>query len=135
MAAASPAAADSFDSEEFELRKHLPPRFATRKNDVYITKRTNFGAQMARCEKLLEGQFNEIYVHGLGNAVNRAINLSLQLKRRALGSIDLDVNTSTMEMTDDLIPLVDDADFRTRSRFVSAVHIRVFRPDSPVDDY
>jgi hypothetical protein len=38
-------------------------------------------------------------------------------------------------MTDDLYPLVDDADIGIRHRFVSAVHIRVYRPTIPVDDY
>ncbi len=88
-----------------------------------------------RCQKLLDNGYDEIFVHGLGMAINRAINMGLQLKRRALGSIDLEVNTSTVEVTDDLYPLLDDGDARTRRRFVSALHIRLFRPELPVNDY
>jgi len=34
-----------------------------------------------RCRKLLEsGRYDAIYVHGLGAAVDRAVNIALQLK-------------------------------------------------------
>jgi len=123
------------DDEEYEIRKRLPPRFPSRKNDVYVTRRTNFKSQLARCEKLLDTGFDSIFVHGLGAAVNRAINLSLQLKRRGLGSLDVAVNTSTVEVTDDLEPLLDELESQTRVRNCSAVHIKIFRPDLPVADY
>ena len=126
---------DRLDPTEFELRKRLPPRFATRPNDVYITERTDFKAQMNRCQKMLDNGVQEIYIHGLGNAVKRTINLGLQLKRRAMGSVELDVNTSTVQVTDDLFPLIDDGDLRIRKRFVSGIHIRVFRPEVPVVGY
>lgn len=124
-----------FDDEEFQVRKRLPPRFPVRKNDVYVTRRTNFKAQLARCEKLLDSGFDAVYIHGLGAAVNRAINLALQLKRRGVGSLDLAINTSTVEVTDDLEPLLDDIESQTRVRNCSAVHIKIFRADVPVTDY
>lgn len=123
------------DDEEYQIRKRLPPRFPSRKNDVYITRRTNFKAQLARCEKLLDSGFDSVYIHGLGAAVNRAINLALQLKRRGLGSLDMAVNTSTVGVTDDLEPLLDDMESQTRVRNCSAIHIKIFRADSPVTDY
>jgi len=133
------------DKEEYEIRKRLPPRYPVSKNDLYITRRTNFKAQLSKCQKLLEsGGFDEIYVHGLGSAVNRAINLGLQVKRRGLGSLDLAVNTSTVEVTDELEPLLmeDDAAAAaasetplTRIRNCSAVHIKIFRCESAVQDY
>jgi len=39
---------ECFDPEEFVLRKRLPRKFPKRLNDVYITKKTNFTAQIAR---------------------------------------------------------------------------------------
>jgi len=123
------------DDEEYQIQKRLPPRFPVRKNDVYVTRRTNFKAQIARCQKLLDNGYDAIYIHGLGAAVNRAINLSLQLKRRGLGSLDLAINTSTVEVTDDLEPLLDDLESQVRVRNCSAVHIKIFRPDLPVTDY
>jgi len=123
------------DDEEYQIRKRLPARFPKRKNDVYVTRRTNFKAQLARCQKLLDSGYDFVCIHGLGAAVNRAINLSLQLKRRGLGSLDLAMNTSTVEVTDDLEPLLDDLESQTRVRNCSAVHIKIFRPDLPVSDY
>jgi len=36
------------DSEEYVLRKRLPRRFPKRPNDVYISRKTDFRAQLAR---------------------------------------------------------------------------------------
>jgi len=126
---------NNFDPDEYELRKRLPTRFSTQKNDVYVTCKTDFKAQLARCQKLLDGGYDQVFVHGLGVAVNRAINLALQIKRRGLGSIDLDVNTSTIDVTDDLEPLMDHLDPKSHFRHVSAVHIRIFRPETPVENF
>lgn len=69
-----------FDPEEYTLRKRLPRRLPKRRNDVYVNMKTNFKAQLSRCEKLINNGENELFIHGLGNACNRAINLALQLK-------------------------------------------------------
>jgi len=37
-----------FDSEEYVLRKRLPRRLPKRPNDVYISRKTDFRAQLAR---------------------------------------------------------------------------------------
>jgi len=37
-----------FDSEEYILRKRLPRRLPKRPNDVYISRKTDFRAQLAR---------------------------------------------------------------------------------------
>lgn len=116
------------DPCEYELRKTLPPRFANRKNDVYVTRKTNFKAQEARCAKLLDSTlYDEIYVHGLGAAINRAINLCLQLERKYMGTVKLETVTSTVEVTDHMQALMDEGESKTRKRYVSAVHIRVYR--------
>ena len=38
--------AEGMDGEEFELRKRLPRRLPRRRNDVYISRKTNFKAQV-----------------------------------------------------------------------------------------
>jgi len=124
----------NLDPEEYTLRKRLPRRFPRRKNDVYVSRKTDFKAQHARCMKLFESGFNEIYIHGLGAAVNRAINLSLQIKKSGLGTIDLAVNTSTVELTDDYEPETDNLEHETRTRYNSAVHIWLFRKTDDDDD-
>ncbi|RUS89645.1 hypothetical protein EGW08_002566 [Elysia chlorotica] len=120
------AAGGEFDEEEYTLRKRLPPRLPLRPNDVYVSEKTHFKAQESRCQKLLDAG-NEVIIHGLGKAVNRAINLALQLQTKGAGTVQLAVQTSSVELTDDLIPETDEGEGRTTTRNNSAVHIRVFR--------
>ncbi|KAL3873050.1 hypothetical protein ACJMK2_036211 [Sinanodonta woodiana] len=125
---------DYLDDEEFILRKRLPRKLPKRNCDVYVTRKTDFKMQLARCQKLLDNG-NDVYVHGLGAAINRAINLALQLKARGLGTIEVGIHTSTVELVDDLEPQNDDLDHETFTRNNSAVHIRVFRQQNlRVDD-
>ncbi|XP_070579167.1 ribonuclease P protein subunit p20-like [Ptychodera flava] len=115
------------DQNEYILRKRLPRRLPKRKNDVYVNRRTNFGAQLERCQKLLDAGFEELFIHGLGAAINRAINLALQLKTRGMGSIEVSVSTSSVELIDDLEPNNDDSEADVQIRTNSAVHIRVYK--------
>ncbi|KAL8614705.1 hypothetical protein ACOMHN_057375 [Nucella lapillus] len=112
--------------EEYLLKKRLPARLPRRRNDVYVSRKTNFASQLQRSEKIINTE-EEVFIHGLGSAVNRAINLALQLKERGLGTLEVDVKTSTVELIDDLEPETDDLEHDTRTRQNSAVHIRVFR--------
>ncbi|PSN45008.1 Ribonuclease P protein subunit p20 [Blattella germanica] len=117
------------DSEHV-LKKRLPPRLPRRNNDIYITKRSDYQGQLSRCEKLLSEGEPEIIIHGLGAAVTRAVNLALQLKAKHLGTLEVDVNTSTVDIVDDLEPVDDGAEYETQTRQNSSVHIRVFRCSS-----
>ena len=95
--------------------------------------KTDFKAQLARCQKLLDGgargqnACSEIYIHGLGLAINRAINIALQLQAGSFGSLQVAANTSTVELVDELEPESDSREPLTRIRNNSAIHIRVFR--------
>lgn len=113
--------------DDHVVRKRLPPRLPKRPNDVYVTNRSNFQCELAKCEKLLEGGETEIFIHGMGAAVNRAVNLALQLETKYLGTVQLSVNTSTTTLVDDLEPLHDQATYETQSRQNSVVHIRIQR--------
>lgn len=116
------------DQIEYTLRKRLPRKLPKRKNDIYVNMKTNFKAQLARCQKLLDsGGFNEICIHGLGLAINRAINIALQLQANSFGALQIAANTSTVELVDDLEPELDMGDPVTRTRNNSAIHIKVFR--------
>ncbi|XP_015513317.1 ribonuclease P protein subunit p20 isoform X1 [Neodiprion pinetum] len=112
---------------EHVIRKRLPPRLPKSDKDFYITNKTNFKAQLNKCEKLLDSGEQEIVIHALGAAVSRACNLALQLKENHHGTVDLDINTSTVDITDDFEPITDDADYEVNQRQNSAIHIRVFR--------
>ncbi|XP_038072300.1 ribonuclease P protein subunit p20-like isoform X2 [Patiria miniata] len=115
------------DPTEYILRKRLPRRLPKRKNDVYVSNRTDFKAQMARCQEMLDTGVDEIHVHGLGAAVNLAVNLALQLQKCSLYTLQISVNTSTVELLDDLEPRRDDVEPGTRERSNSAVHIKISR--------
>lgn len=120
---------DLIDNEECVLRKRLPRKLPKRDCDVYVSRKTDFKQQLKRCQKILD-EGNLVCIHGLGVAINRAINLALQLKDSGMGTVELAVHTSTVELMDDLEPLTDEMDADTVSRNNSAVHIRVFRPDA-----
>ncbi|XP_071963330.1 ribonuclease P protein subunit p20-like [Antedon mediterranea] len=112
------------DSNEFILRKRLPPKLPKRQNDIYINTKTDFNAQLQRCRKILDSGCDDVTIHGLGAAVNRAINLALRVQELSQGSLELAVNTSTVELTDDI---VGDGEITTRERNNSAVHIKIYK--------
>ncbi|KAK2708014.1 ribonuclease P protein subunit p20-like [Artemia franciscana] len=114
-----------FDPEEFSLRKRLPPKLPKRNNDIYVNNKTDFKAQLARCRKLLEDKETTIYIHGLGAALPRAINLALTLKDEFHGILEVSPTTSTVELLDDLEPLQDHLEPMTQPRKSSAVHIKL----------
>ncbi|XP_056021100.1 ribonuclease P protein subunit p20-like [Ostrea edulis] len=114
------------DKEEYELRKRLPRKLPKRKTDVYVTRKTNFSSQLQRSQKILDSE-NEVYVHGLGAAINRAINLALQLQSKGQGLVEISAHTSTVELVDDLEPQADDLEPETQSRNNSAIHIKVYK--------
>jgi len=118
-------AEEKLDREEFQLRKRLPRKLPRRPNDVYVNNKTNFKAQLVRCERLFESGYSELFVHGLGAATPRALNLALQLNINHRGTLALATHTSTVRTVDDLVPHEPAREHRTQVRPVSAVHIRV----------
>lgn len=113
-------------NSDYVLKKRMPPRQSLRKIDVYVTNKSNFQSQLSHCEKLLDSE-EEIIIHGLGSAVTRAVHLALQVKDKYPGVVEISVCTKTVDIVDDLEPLVDQADYETQTRQNSAVQIRVYR--------
>lgn len=113
-------------------RKRPPKRLSQRPNDIYINRKSDFSSQLARCHKLLDQGVSELFIHGLGAAIHRAINLSLQLKETSVSSSTLEVSatTSTVDLVDDYEPVDDDADYQAKTRNCSAIHIRLCRQQS-----
>jgi len=116
-----------FDKSEFELRKRLPPQMPRSADHVYINMRTDFKFQMARAKKVIFDGANEVHIHGLGAAINRAINIALQVQSHYNDALDIDVRTSTIQVVDDFEPLQNDLEPRSQARYVSTIHIRLFR--------
>ncbi|XP_066426065.1 ribonuclease P protein subunit p20 [Molothrus aeneus] len=75
-------------------------------NDVFVTSRSDFRAQLRRCQRLLApgggpgGAPGELRLHGLGLAVPRTINLALQLQAGAGGALRLHASTSSVPLRD-----------------------------------
>lgn len=53
---------------------------------------------MEKCEKVLDAHDGEIVLHGMGAAIDRTINLALQLQQKYLSTIIVDPNTSTVPL-------------------------------------
>uniref|UniRef100_A0A914HA78 Elongin-C n=1 Tax=Globodera rostochiensis TaxID=31243 RepID=A0A914HA78_GLORO len=94
------------DAVEWQITQRLPHRFWTANNDVYITRKTQLAAQLGRCKKMLDTKCDT-------NAMSH--------------SVKLDVQTSSVQVTDDVISLFDGDITEARQRTVSAVHVLVFK--------
>ncbi|CAI8051256.1 Ribonuclease P protein subunit p20 [Geodia barretti] len=112
-------------------RKRPPKRLSQRPNDIYVNRNSDFSGQLARSHKLLDQGAQELFIHGLGAAIHRAINLALQLKETSSHSLEVSCTTSTVELVDDLEPLDDESDFKTQTRPSSAIHIRLYKTPPP----
>ncbi|KAL9956609.1 hypothetical protein ACROYT_G038108 [Oculina patagonica] len=108
-------------------KKRPPQKGQKRRNDIYVNRKTDFAAQLERCQKLLDSSEQEVRIHGLGAAINRAINLALQLEQRGQGTVELSTTTSSVKLVDDFEPEDDDHEGYSKVRTNSAVHIRVYK--------
>ncbi|BES95489.1 processing of precursor 7 [Nesidiocoris tenuis] len=117
---------------DFVLNKRVPPRPAKRPNEFFITNKSDFKGQLARVFKLLENnEEEEIILRGLGTAVLRTVNLSLQLQEKLGPQYATEVFTYTVHLVDD-IEGVPDVNEQTRSN--SAIKIRIFNKNVQVQD-
>lgn len=56
-------------------------------------------AQMSQCRDLLESEANgEIFIHCLGNAINRGITLALKLVEESNNRLGYEANTSSIDL-------------------------------------
>jgi len=116
-----------YDPEEYAIRKRLPPSLPRRPNDIYISNKTAFKAQIERCQQFLDKGESEIYLHSLGAAIPRALNLALQIQKNNCDVVALDTATSTVELTDDFEPIHPESGPQfQQSRYNSAVHIKIY---------
>lgn len=82
---------------------------------------------MTKCHKLFQEGHSEVIIHGLGAAVSTAVNVALILQEKLSHTVDLAVNTSTVDLIDDYRPMYDTDEPFSRVRSNSAVHVRVYR--------
>lgn len=117
-------------SKNFAQRKRQPQKLPPGENDVYVTSRSDFKGQLQKALKVFEEGGNEVNIHGLGRAVTKAANLSLQLQEELCHSVQLSTNTATVDLQDDWEPELDEDVPYSSKRSVSALNIRITRhPD------
>ena len=116
-------------SEESFVRQRRSPQKQTpkQKNDIYVNKQSDFKNQLERAQKLLDSGYNEIFIHGLGAAINRAVNLALQLKERGHGSIEISAQTSSTQVVDDFRSLDEEQESYSETRTKSSIKIKVYK--------
>jgi len=115
-----------YDSEEFAIRKRLPPSLPRRPIDVYISNKTAFKSQLERCKGFIDKGEPEFYLHSLGAAIPRALNLALQIQKDHSETVTFETVTSTVELTDDFEPLTESGgQVQSQQRHNSAVHIKI----------
>lgn len=117
------------DPEEYAVFKRLNNKqFSKRPNDIYVTRKTNFKAQLDRCMKLISssGNYREISIYGMGSALQRTINLALQFQLKT--NCQLHTAISSVEVTDHLMPLLDELEPMNDTRWVSTIHITCTLP-------
>ena len=61
-----------------------------------------FVVQFCRCRKLIDQGESELYLHSLGAAIPRALNLALQIQKSYGVRITLETATSTVELTGEI---------------------------------
>lgn len=118
------------DAEERNVRRLLPEGLPRRALDLYVTQKTSFEAQLGRAQALLDldGGAGLVWIHGLGAAQARAVNLALTLSQRNLGRLEVAPFTNSLDCVD----LIDEhsAEPGVQTRSKAAVHIKVSRVTS-----
>ncbi|XP_020803387.1 ribonuclease P protein subunit p20 [Drosophila serrata] len=117
---------DNRPGHNHRVVRKQPPRPTSDRHNIYITSKTDFKAQQRRCEELLNSGAKEIFLHCMGFSITRGLNLALRLIHNSDGALSYAINTSTIQLVDELHPLCDAEDVTFRQRNNSALHIKIF---------
>ncbi|KIH55422.1 hypothetical protein ANCDUO_14422, partial [Ancylostoma duodenale] len=82
------------DESSYEVKKRQPQKPSGIRgghNHFYVTKKTSISATMKRIEEMLHNKENEIYIHGLGASLNRAMVLALEVQKSFTDAISLNI--------------------------------------------
>jgi len=106
------------------LLKTVPQHPHAQKNEIYVSRSSNFPSIFQRAEKILDEE-PEVLIHGLGAAISKATKVALALKEKRGESVCLSCTTSTVALHDEYEPLFEDTEPLTQVRYNSAIHIAV----------
>lgn len=103
--------------------KRVPHRAPTRQNEIYVSRKSQMNAQLARAKALLlhadvRKRVDSVVVFGLGAAMTQAAALVLRIVEDAAPNvIDCVTTTGTTALHDDYEPLVEGLPAFTRTRY------------------
>ncbi|KAI8822499.1 uncharacterized protein EV422DRAFT_524235 [Fimicolochytrium jonesii] len=128
VAASAIMEASASDASEPRRHKRLAQHPATRANDIYVSRKSNFKALIIYAQKLIDGNsFTTLTIHGLGAALQSAMRLALCLKEHNKGKISWVITTSTVQLVDDVEEEDVDEELKTEKRSNSAIHIELHK--------
>lgn len=117
------------DLSKYRMIKRVPERPAARKNDLFISNKTNFASSLRRVVALFrDSESKEVRIHASGMAIAKAVTLALRAQAHSsVPDTQLLIETSSVEMVDDFEPLEDELPPLTQRRTISSIHITVQR--------
>jgi hypothetical protein len=111
---------------EYRFVKHPAPKQKPKKTDIFVSRKSRRTHLVKRINKMLfKGQ--TCVVHGLGAAIQPAIELCLELNRRWDGKLKLECLTDTVALMDELQPLQTGLEAKVETRFNSSIQITIKR--------
>lgn len=111
---------------ELKVKKNAPVH-SRGINELYVDNTQPFNQQLERAWRILdEGKLDHVLVHGIGPAMQRVINLALQIKLRGNGMFDVSATTHTVHLHDDLND-TETGLVTSQTRRNSSISIKIFR--------
>ncbi|XP_050332545.1 ribonuclease P protein subunit p20 [Bactrocera neohumeralis] len=95
--------------------------------DVYVTSKSSFETQVKYCTDIFNTGEKVIYLHCMGSSINRCLNLALHIIKNSGQRLLYSIHTSTIQLIDETHPLHENEDIALRTRFNSALHIKLSR--------
>ena len=63
-----------------------------------FNRKTSLQGEARKLEKALNEKFDEVFMHGLGTAINKTVDLAFEMDRLMGGTVGCDIQTSTVEV-------------------------------------
>eukprot|EP00475_Leptophrys_vorax_P004390 TRINITY_DN1261_c0_g1_i1.p1 TRINITY_DN1261_c0_g1~~TRINITY_DN1261_c0_g1_i1.p1 ORF type:complete len:183 (+),score=51.79 TRINITY_DN1261_c0_g1_i1:80-550(+) len=114
------------DPNKYVLRKKIPIRPRARVNDVFVSRAHPIPLYVKRAAKMLEkDEVKEVYVFGMGAALETAIQVALMVQKELGGpnAITVSPNTDSVFLFDEFQPLQEGLEPVIIKRLCSQIQI------------
>eukprot|EP00401_Gymnodinium_catenatum_P070825 CAMPEP_0117505714 /NCGR_PEP_ID=MMETSP0784-20121206/25527_1 /TAXON_ID=39447 /ORGANISM="" /LENGTH=166 /DNA_ID=CAMNT_0005301149 /DNA_START=93 /DNA_END=590 /DNA_ORIENTATION=- len=113
---------------DVRLRVRRPPPRLTAENHIYVSRRQSLAILNKIARKLLDKQGHmEIFVHGMGAMITKAIHLAQDLLLCYGEELSLEPAVGTVDVVDDLLGNSFDQEDTAELRHVSSLTLRLSR--------